>query len=321
MTLTFAKILRDYVDVLDDWQREVDNIRKMHHEIWKESRFYPIVKQHRAGSRVEKQCRILPMGKQTDVDYKFEVTGITVEIKKRSGLFWKVSALSKAHGKIFVTKETKNELMNKPHYSEIFTESVFVWNMEEEAYLLLPGPFKEKVVEMSKFEYQKDVRPPVNSPSVPGQGAVNVYDIVPCLRISQWPPSVRKWTEDNCSDQKALNKTFRSNIAKTESLFVVPAGNPTSQEKDLEFRLSFSLLEVKCFEELSSYARKLYGLVKYVFKTKLECIDLLDSYHIKSLYFDMIDKEEWSSHDYLKDLLHFFTIVENACKNETVKHI
>lgn len=325
MALTFDDLLKEYVDLLDDWQREVDDIRKMHHEIWKESRVYPIIKQHRAGSRVEKQCRILPIGKQTDVDYKFEVTGVVVETEKRIGLYWKVSASSNAHGKIFVAKETKLELMNRPHYSDIFTENVFVWSDEEDAYLLLPGPFKENVVQMSKFEYRKDATPPLNSPSVPGQGAVNEYDIVPCLRLSQWPLTVLKWAKDVCSEHKALNKEFRSKMLKNEFLFIVAAGNPTSPEKDKEFRLSFSLLEVKCFEKLSPYLRKLYGLIKYVYKMKLESIDLLDSYHIKTLFFCMLDNKfngkKLTCCDYLKDLLHYFDNLINACKEERVEHM
>lgn len=72
------KILESYLDELDLWQREVDNIRIMHHEVWKGSRLSPLIKQHRAGSRVEKQTRILPIGGQTDVDYMFEVVGIKV---------------------------------------------------------------------------------------------------------------------------------------------------------------------------------------------------------------------------------------------------
>lgn len=145
MNDAFNTIFEKYVDTLDDWQREVDDIRKMHHEIWTESRIIPIIRQHRAGSRVEKQCRILPRGKQTDVDYKFEVTGIIVDMENKNGFYWKFSDSTGAHGKIFVSNSTKTELMRKVHYCEIFTENVFEWNPNEEAYLLLPEQQRCKI--------------------------------------------------------------------------------------------------------------------------------------------------------------------------------
>ena len=77
-TKTVGNLLDEYLNVLNAKQRDVDAIRKMHHEIWKESRVYPIIKQHRSGSRVEKQLRISEAGKQSDIDYTFEVTGLEV---------------------------------------------------------------------------------------------------------------------------------------------------------------------------------------------------------------------------------------------------
>lgn len=318
MNDAFNTIFEKYVDTLDDWQREVDDIRKMHHEIWTESRIIPIIRQHRAGSRVEKQCRILPRGKQTDVDYKFEVTGIIVDMENKNGFYWKFSDSTGAHGKIFVSNSTKSDLMRKVHYCEIFTENVFEWTPNEDAYLLLPEQFKNSVVKFSQFEYRRDATPPPNSPSVPGQGAVNEYDIVPCLRISKWPQRVHKLAF-NVSD---LTRQVPSKMVDAEPLFVVPAGDPCSSEKEQQFRLSFSLLEVKYFEELSPYFRKLYGLIKYVFKTKVEHLKLLDSYHIKSLFFSWVDNNfNQSCHGLTVDLIHFYKIVYKACKEQKIEHI
>nr|XP_022338643.1 uncharacterized protein LOC111134116 [Crassostrea virginica] len=323
MTADFDIVLRKYLDILDDWQRKVDNIRKMHHEIWTASRVYPVIRQHRAGSRVEKQCRILPMGKQTDVDYKFEVKDIVVDMITKKELYWKVSPSSSAHGNIFVHESTKTELMNKSLHCDIFTENVFQWDCAENAYLLRPGQFKSNVVRISGFEYTQDATTTPNSPSIPGQGAVNEYDIVPCLRISQWPTSTYKWANKDASENKALNKRFRSNMIKNEDLFVVPAGNPSSPEAEREFRLSFSLVEVKCFEELSDYQRKLYGVLKYLFKQQLESVDLLDSYHVKSLFFSMLDKELIGVNikDLIDDVFSFFKMLLGACKERCIKHI
>lgn len=318
MTDAFNTIFEKYVDTLDNWQRLVDDIRKMHHEIWTESRIIPIIRQHRAGSRVEKQCRILPKGKQTDVDYKFEVTGIIVDMENKNGFYWKFSDFTGAHGKIFVSNSTKTELIRKEHYREIFTENVFEWTPNEEAYLLLPGQFKNNVVKFSQFEYRRDATPPHNSPSVPGKGAVNEYDIVPCLRISEWPQRVHKRTY-NASD---ITRQVRSKMVDDEPLFVVPAGDPCSFEKEQQFRLSFSLLEVKYFEGLSAYFRKLYGLIKYIFKMKIDHLKLLDSYHIKSLFISWVDTDfNQICHGLTVDLINFYEIVYRACEEQKIEHV
>ena len=65
-----------YLHVLDSWQSDVYNIRIMHHEVWRDLNHVEGIIERRAGSRVEKQTRILPVGGKADVDYMFQVSGI-----------------------------------------------------------------------------------------------------------------------------------------------------------------------------------------------------------------------------------------------------
>lgn len=128
-------LLESYLDELDSWQREVDNIRLMHHEVWKGSRLSPLIKQHRAGSRVEKQTRILPTGGQTDVDYMFEVVGIEVRCDGNQDYMYFKSCtredsvhtktdMSNTYGRIYVSESYKSYLECHEMYGKIFTESL-----------------------------------------------------------------------------------------------------------------------------------------------------------------------------------------------------
>ena len=137
---TMEDLLKYYLNVLNAKQRDVDAIRQMHHDIWKESRVYPIIKQHRSGSRVEKQLRISQVGKQSDIDYTFEVTGIEVNCNGhgRSSIYWRTSSVSSAYGKVFVTAEYKEVLQKTDYYSQIFTNEVFEFDEAENNFMLVP---------------------------------------------------------------------------------------------------------------------------------------------------------------------------------------
>ena len=71
-----------------------------------------------------------------------------------------------------------------------------------------------------------------------------------------------------------------------------------SKEQNVQFRLSFSMVEIACFQQMASPMRKMYGIVKYVFKALFHDINLLSSYHLKTLMLWKIDQtpiEEWKS--------------------------
>ena len=327
-TESMGDLLKSYLKVLNAKQRDVDAIRQMHHEVWKESRVYPIIKQHRSGSRVEKQLRISQMGKQSDIDYTFEVTGVEINSSiadVQSTIYWKTSSISNAYGKIFVTKTYKEELQKMEYHSQIFTNDVFHFDERENNFLLIPKVFKENVVKMSGFDYRKDksTETSVTSPSIPGQGAVNEYDVVPCLRMKTWPSIAEEWYERDNGSESCFNSKWRKEIAETVPLFVVPTGNPMSKERDQEFRLSFSQAEIKCFEKITARIRKYYGLGKYLFKTILGSDDVLASYHAKTILLWMAEEKsinDWKKMNPYEYVKEFFEKINKAIEGQTVRH-
>ncbi|KAK3094083.1 hypothetical protein FSP39_023997 [Pinctada imbricata] len=108
--------------------------------------------------------RILPQGQRTDVDYKFEVVGVNVSFDiPGDGMYWVPSGDSPAYGKVYATTERKTELTTSEAYRAIFTEDAFRWMEEQNAYLLLPGIFKENVVVVSGFAYARREKSAVRS--------------------------------------------------------------------------------------------------------------------------------------------------------------
>lgn len=313
-------LLESYLDELDSWQREVDNIRIMHHEVWKGSRLSPLIKQHRAGSRVEKQTRILPTGGQTDVDYMFEVIGIEIRCDgNQESIYFKSSACEKpdmsksdmcnTYGRIYVSQSYKSALECHDKYRKIFAEALS-FDQDEGAFLLIPTKFKENVVQHCGLDYRRnEALSSTISPSISGQGALNEYDGVPCLKLSGWPQVATKWKDRQSGSDVLFDRAWKSKITQSVPLFLVPAGNPTAEDQHTQFRLSFSMVEIACFERLISPMRKMFGIVKYVFKTMFPENNLLSSYHIKTLMLwkiDLTPLEHWKfmkTTEFIKDMM------------------
>ena len=313
-------LLELYLDELDSWQREVDNIRIMHHDVWKGSRLSPLIKQHRAGSRVEKQTRILPTGGQTDVDYMFEVTGIEVRCNEHQGSIYfkscacqdpgsRKSNMCNTYGRIYVCKSYKLFLESHDVYAKIFADALS-FDEKEDAFLLIPAKFKENVVKNCGLDYQRNeiLSSPI-SPSISGQGALNEYDGVPCLKLSSWPQVAMIWVNRQKESGLCFHGEWKSEIAQRAPLFLVPTGNPMDDEQHLQFRLSFSMVEIACFEQISPPMRKMFGIVKYLFKAMFSGSNLLSSYHVKTLMLwkiDQIPLDDWETMkttDFIKGMM------------------
>ena len=313
-------LLESYLEELDSWQREVDNIRIMHHEVWKGSRLSPLIKQHRAGSRVEQQTRILPTGGQTDVDYMFEVTGIEVRCDEdqdsiyfkscaREGAGSTKSNMCNTYGRIYVSKSYKPFLESHDVYAKMFAEALS-FDPEEDAFLLIPAKFKENVVRNCGLDYQRnDVLSSTISPSISGQGALNDYDGVPCLKLFSWPQVALNWVKRQEQSGLCFDEQWKSEIVQNVPLFLFPTGNPMDDEQHLQFRLSFSMVEIACFEQMTPPMRKMFGIVKYLFKAMFSVSNLLSSYHIKTFMLwkiEQIPVDDWETiktTDFIKGMM------------------
>ena len=323
------KLLELYLDELDYWQSEVDNIRIMHHETWKGSRLSAIIRQHRAGSRVEKQTRIQEIGVNTDIDYMFEVVGIKVMNDANQGSIYFKPCMQQncdmpnSFGKIYIDVDYKSFLESHDMFCKIFSNAM-EYDPEESAFLLKPGKFKENVVQNCGLDYTRnEVLPSTSSPSVAGKGAMNEYDGVPCLRLGAWSQQALAWIQRQTHSNAPFKSDWRSNIEKNVSLFLVPTGNPLSDEHDLQFRLSFSMVEIECFKQLTSSMRKMYGIVKYVFKSLFNGVNLLSSYHLKTLVLWKIEQSpicEWSTKKATEFILEIVEAVNKAIDNTYIPH-
>lgn len=319
------EVLREYLNVLDTWQQEVYNIRIAHHKIWKYSRVSRRIKQHRAGSRVESQTRILQPGKDTDVDYMFELDGILVNCDDEcKGIYWKHSSDSPAFGTVYVDKEYRKQL--DQNHSDIFTADTFEWKQDENAFLLLPSRFKENVVNASHFEFSRDKSVSIASPSISGKGAVNEYDTVPCLRLSKWPKLADSWkSRGPYSERYTFNSKWKEALVNVVPLFLVPTGNPMSRNKQEQFRLSFSMVEIKCFDQLTAKMRTNYGIAKYAFKQLFcsESYDLLSSYHIKTIFLWIVEELSTNDWDHISPINFVRTVfseMKSCVLKQSVRH-
>ncbi|XP_068676094.1 cyclic GMP-AMP synthase-like receptor 2 [Montipora foliosa] len=327
---TLNTLLELYLERLDSWQREVDNIRIMHHDVWKGSRLSPLIKQHRAGSRVEKQTRILPIGGQTDVDYMFEVTDVEVHCDANQDyMYFKSSSscedngMSNAYGKVYLSEAYKSFIECHEMYGKIFAEAM-LFDEEEKAFLLIPARFKENVVLNCGLDYKRnEVLSSTISPSISGQGALNEYDGVPCLKLSSWPETALNWVKRKTENGSIFSSEWTSEIVQNVPLFLVPTGNPMSQEQDIQFRLSFSMVEIACFKQLISPMRKMYGIVKYLFKALFAESSLLSSYHVKTMMLWKIDQtpvEKWGSMKPVEFAIDMMEEIRRALRATNIPH-
>jgi hypothetical protein len=185
---------------------------------------------------------------------------------------------------------------------------------EPDRFIVKPAVFKMNVVEHCEFEMKETVgqRSPT-SPAVSGEGALNPYDIVPCMRLKSWPSFLRKKLLEMYHFQ-ACDGTFLP-------LFVVPTGNPLSTNRDNEWRLSFAVLEIEIFRQLKAHQRRFYGLAKYVFKVVFEEQELIQSYHLKILFLRWLEDDDLVHAKPLSFLANFFKYVLDAVKKQFIPHL
>ncbi|XP_045173285.2 uncharacterized protein LOC123534890 [Mercenaria mercenaria] len=308
----FEDIINIYLSILDHQQNEIYNVRMMHHEVWRDVHQVTGISETRAGSRVERYTRILPIGSKSDVDYKLCVEGVAIDMHEGRRLYIE-SSPSKAYCKLYITDKGMAVLEENELLSKLFRHSIFKCQ-KSERYMVKPAIFKTNVVEHCKFEMREtgEQRSPT-SPAVSGEGALNPYDIVPCLMFKSWPNFIRKTVLDMY--------ILKSSKDVPLPVFIVPTGNPLSETRDLEWRLSFAVLEIEIFRQLKSHQRRLYGLAKYLFKVVFEDLELIQSYHLKILFLRKLEDDDLTNVKPLSFLTSFFKYVLEAIENQFVPHL
>ena len=80
----------------------------------------------------------------------------------------------------------------------------------------------------------------------------------------------------------------------TKGCVLVPKGQPLSDEFDLMWRVSFSEIEVMLAKTLTREERQCYLVARYLIKDLEKCV--ISSYHIKTVFFWLLENDEFPSH-------------------------
>ena len=133
-------------------------------------------------------------------------------------------------------------------------------------------------------------------------------DYVPAVRCKVWPACALEWL----TRTRRYNYPTQDQINKCKDLgfFLVYVGHPNSQEKHLQWRISFSLQEKLLVINFNAVQLKCYILAKMIKKEFIHKSlgeKSLSSYHFKTLMFYMIEEtpaEFWVKHNLLYCLQH-----------------
>lgn len=320
---TLNSVLQTYLEALDSRQRTVEEIRLLHHKVWsKNKEKNSVIIQHRSGSRVEKQTRICPNGTQSDIDFMLEVGVITVSLQTDGNMFFQPTSNDGYYGRIMVNRNYRDDLIQTEKLNEIFTTPAFEMDKFSNQYVLVPMVFKANVLSVSGFQYIRRETHSSMCPSVPGKGVINEYDVVPCLKLKQWPGKSLSWIHRG-KHKTVFERSWRMTVYNKIPVFLIPTGEPKSYFQDREFRASFSMVEIECFKTLPISIRRLFGLAKYIFGRILSSVDLLSWFHVKYLLFWMVEEEDskyWEDTLPLSFLMQLMAIIRRSVREGTVRH-
>ena len=106
-------------------------------------------------------------------------------------------------------------------------------------------------------------------------------DFVIGMRLNEWPEDIFRYFN---AKQKAWPEIVFSEI----SLFLITKGHPKSPQCKLEWRLSFSLVEVEIMRCLEEYQRKAYLIWK---KSMKDSKVKVKSYHLKTVLMEVANED------------------------------
>ena len=126
------------------------------------------------------------------------------------------------------------------------------------------------------------------------QGLLDM-DHVPAFGCKLWPSQAEPWIHKLRSQSWPSKDTI--DTFKTHGCFLVPVGHPFSSEKELQWRLSFSIQERKLMLALNDAQYKCYVLLKMIkndfIKSSIKGKSLT-SYHMKTCLFYILESTKQS---------------------------
>ena len=126
---------------------------------------------------------------------------------------------------------------------------------------------------------------PTPAQGQPIEADLNI-DLVTALPLTEMLPEVTSWLERvGADDVQWPKKVTQKEVREGGRCFLVATGHPSSEQRHLEWRMSFSDLERRLARSLSHLQRKIYMTVKVIQKCYLKQPKVLCTYHIKTTMF------------------------------------
>ncbi|XP_060600953.1 uncharacterized protein LOC132754355 [Ruditapes philippinarum] len=111
-------------------------------------------------------------------------------------------------------------------------------------------------------------------------------DTVKCLEINQWPVEAITWRTRKRNNNWPSKMTLDS-LEENVSCYVVPIGSKSSTDEDMEWRISFTVIERHLIWSMNDTQFKCFVLLKALNKQYLKDIvtkqNIISSYHIKNV--------------------------------------
>ena len=197
-----------------------------------------------------------------------------------------------------------------PHPDEEVMGGLFTTEQDGTQYLL-----RERFLELGEKYFTQRLETEIAGPSHKAEGHDGSgrpeVDRVPCLECPFWPMQANTDFTDSVKARDSFT-----------SCHVVGVPHKKSSRPDVEFRISFSLAEKRFAHSWSDFEMKCFHYFKHVMKEYAFLGQTpLSSYHIKTLFFWMIDTEcivqNLDTNEYLyQNMLLFFNYFFKKCIRE-----
>ncbi|XP_028516357.1 uncharacterized protein LOC110244119, partial [Exaiptasia diaphana] len=115
------------------------------------------------------------------------------------------------------------------------------------------------------------------------------HDFVYALPVDGWPADAAEWISRDRPNAWPSEDLVARIIA--DKCMVVPVGHYTSDQSALEWRISFNHSERLLSTSLNHVQRHCYCLTKLLLKTSLPESCILSSYHMKNIFFYMVESQ------------------------------
>lgn len=121
-------------------------------------------------------------------------------------------------------------------------------------------------------------------------------DFMLAISCQEWPIEADRWSTRQRSSGWPSKQLIERVV--TDGCHVVPKCHHKSSNPDIEWRYSFSVAERTLAQSLTTGQRQCYVLLKTLVMQELSHLDVLCSYHLKTLLFwqcEKISTSEWST--------------------------